>query len=64
MPKANSEFWREKFEGNMRRDELARSALAKRGWQIRTVWEHELRADLHGTALMIATEIALMRSGA
>lgn len=40
-PKKNAEFWREKIEGNRRRDEDTDTRLADAGWLAIRVWEHE-----------------------
>ncbi|TLQ48346.1 very short patch repair endonuclease [Streptomyces marianii] len=41
----NSEFWREKIEGNRRRDAETDSLLRDAGWQVIRVWEHEDPAE-------------------
>ena len=40
-PKNNASFWREKIEGNVRRDRDTDARLALAGWQVIRVWEHE-----------------------
>lgn len=40
-PKQNAEFWREKIEGNRRRDADTDRRLAEAGWLVVRVWEHE-----------------------
>ena len=40
-PKANAEFWREKIEGNRKRDADTNHRLTKAGWLVIRVWEHE-----------------------
>lgn len=40
-PKSNAEFWREKIEGNARRDREQDEALREAGWDVIRVWEHE-----------------------
>lgn len=40
-PKANAEFWREKFEANRRRDDDTDRQLAASGWCCIRIWEHE-----------------------
>ena len=41
-PKSNIRFWLDKFDSNVRRDKLARSALRKAGWRVLVVWECEV----------------------
>lgn len=40
-PKANADWWREKLEGNMRRDADATARLRQDGWAVLRFWEHE-----------------------
>ena len=41
-PKSNIRFWLDKFDSNVRRDKVARSALRKAGWHVHVVWECEV----------------------
>lgn len=43
MPKSRVDFWSEKLEGNRRRDERNKRALAREGWRVLTIWECQLR---------------------
>lgn len=43
IPAARPEFWREKLEGNARRDRRNDLALKDAGWRIAIVWECALR---------------------
>lgn len=40
-PKANSEWWREKLDANVRRDRATDQSLAEAGWSVVRIWEHE-----------------------
>ncbi|NGY65558.1 very short patch repair endonuclease [Lentzea sp. NEAU-D13] len=40
-PKNNAQFWRDKIEGNRRRDVDTDARLAQEGWLAVRVWEHE-----------------------
>ena len=44
-PRSNVSFWRNKIEGNMRRDRRTRRQLAGMGWRVRTVWECSIRKE-------------------
>lgn len=37
-PKANGEFWQEKFRQNVERDRKSLSELASRGWDAMVIW--------------------------
>ena len=42
MPKSRLEFWGPKLEGNRKRDDRNKKALAREGWKVLTLWECEL----------------------
>ena len=42
-PKSNAEFWREKIEANISRDQRKEAQLKDMGWNVLVVWECELR---------------------
>lgn len=44
-PKTRTEFWLEKFERNVRNDELHRQQLEDMGWKVITIWECQLKRD-------------------
>lgn len=43
IPKSRVEFWREKLEGNARRDSRNERALRQIGWGVMTIWECQTR---------------------
>ncbi|MCK9538039.1 very short patch repair endonuclease [Dokdonella sp.] len=49
-PATNSQFWAEKFAGNVRRDNANRHALIAEGWRVATIWECALRNLDHVSA--------------
>ncbi len=40
-PTTNRVYWKQKIEGNRRRDESTATALERDGWTVVRVWEHE-----------------------
>lgn len=42
-PKNNAEFWRQKIETNISRDQRNKAQLRDMGWNVLIVWECELR---------------------
>ncbi len=42
MPKNNSEFWKQKLQGNKNRDGYVSKMLKRDQWLVIRVWEHEL----------------------
>ena len=44
-PKSNTSFWQEKFERNVRRDNIALERLDEAGWRTLIVWECVLKGE-------------------
>ncbi|MBY5839832.1 DNA mismatch endonuclease Vsr [Rhizobium leguminosarum] len=38
-PKAHAEYWQQKFDDNVRRDEVSQSRLEALGWTVLVIWE-------------------------
>jgi DNA mismatch endonuclease, patch repair protein len=43
VPASNRQFWQEKLESNVERDDLAVLVLVALGWRVATIWECALR---------------------
>ncbi|XDF35150.1 very short patch repair endonuclease [Paracidovorax avenae] len=52
-PKTNSDFWRLKFEGNVRRDARNVALLGEQGWRVAIVWECALKRSVDDVAQTI-----------
>lgn len=48
-PKTNQEFWNKKFSRNIERDGEVTRYYKENDWNIKRVWEHEIRNDLEQT---------------
>jgi len=59
-PRENAAWWRTKLEANMARDRDTDARLAKTGWVVVRVWEHE---EPHRAASRIASAVAASRTG-
>lgn len=46
MPKSNTAFWQKKLEGNIKRDQEVNEYYMKNNWNIKRIWEHEIKNDL------------------
>jgi DNA mismatch endonuclease (patch repair protein) len=46
MPKSNTKFWRAKILRNVARDKQVDRSLARLGWKVMRVWEHEIRFNM------------------
>ena len=44
-PSVNQSYWGPKLRRNVERDRIADAALARAGWRVIRVWEHEAVAD-------------------
>lgn len=44
-PKSRTEFWQNKFEANVRRDQRCRRMLRKLGWKTVVVWTCQIKKD-------------------
>mgnify|MGYP001163553444 CR=1 FL=1 len=42
LPKSNVEYWRQKFEKNVSRDQKKEWSLIEMGWDVLTIWECSL----------------------
>lgn len=48
-PKANSDWWVQKLEKNVRRDKETTERLQELGWRVLRFWEHEDPRDVAAT---------------
>ena len=51
MPKSNVEYWENKLYRNRERDARNQEELKEMGWKVITVWECELKKDVHEETL-------------
>ena len=42
-PKSRQEFWKEKFQHNIKRDKKKRDELERLGWKVLIIWECQLK---------------------
>jgi DNA mismatch endonuclease (patch repair protein) len=61
-PRANAQFWADKLDANVARDRRIVDTLQNDGWDVVTVWEHEIRPDVAPRAHRLAMEIKSRRS--
>lgn len=46
MPKTNVEYWEPKLKRNVERDREVDEYYRKLGWNIKRIWEHEVKHDI------------------
>ena len=56
-PKSNAEFWKEKIETNIARDNNNYKKLEREGWKILIVWECEIKNNYDKTMRKIKEEL-------
>lgn len=52
-PRANADFWEQKFQGNVRRDARHAALLRDQGWRVAVVWECALKHSVDDTARIV-----------
>ena len=50
-------YWKQKIEGNRRRDRRNFSRLRRDGWTVIRIWEHDVQRDLNGCINRIETAV-------
>ncbi len=58
MPKTRMEFWVDKLQKNVERDQRNMEALQDDGWQALILWECEIKTDLESVAAKIQRFLA------
>jgi DNA mismatch endonuclease (patch repair protein) len=56
-PKSNVEFWKEKFERNIRRDKEVNEQLKREGWNVLRFWQKEIQEDVSRCADIVEAEL-------
>lgn len=56
-PKTRTEFWLEKFDKNVKNDQLKQEKPRELGWKVIVIWECEIKKDLIKTMEWLEQEI-------
>lgn len=56
-PKTRTEFWLEKFDKNVKNDQIKQEKLRELGWKVIVIWECELKKDFIRTMEWLEQEI-------
>ena len=56
-PKTRTEFWLEKFDKNVKNDQIKQEKLRELGWKVIVIWECEIKKDLIKTMEWFEQEI-------
>ncbi|MFB6305382.1 MAG: very short patch repair endonuclease [Flavobacteriales bacterium] len=57
VPRNNVEFWKNKFQKNMKRDKRKEQDLINYGWKVITVWECKIKKELDEQVERIKSEL-------
>lgn len=47
QPKSNQEYWEKKLQRNQQRDIEVNEYYLSHGWNIKRIWEHEIKKDFY-----------------
>ena len=56
-PETRKKFWKEKLNGNVKRDREVNRLLEKEGWKVLRFWEHQIRKSAEKAAKKIMQEL-------
>lgn len=48
-PKTRTEFWLDKFDRNVKNDQIKQEKMKELGWRVIVIWECELKKNFQGT---------------
>lgn len=57
IPNTNFDFWKQKLEGNRKRDEEITVYYKDINWKVVRIWEHDIREDLEAVIQKIISQI-------
>ena len=57
MPKTHTDFWKRKFEQNVKNDLANHKKLRNLGWHVIILWECEIKEDFEQLIKMIENEM-------
>ena len=56
-PKTRTEFWLEKFDKNVKNDQIKQEKLRELGWKVLVIWECELKRSFQETMDKVEKEL-------
>lgn len=56
-PKTRTEFWLEKFDKNVKNDQIKQEKLRELGWKVIVIWECELKRSFQKTMDKVEKEL-------
>ncbi|MGE8203046.1 very short patch repair endonuclease [Heyndrickxia sp. NPDC080065] len=61
QPKSNQEYWKKKLLRNQQRDKEVNDYYNSHGWNVKRIWEHEIKKDFYGAVDEIADFIEIIK---
>jgi len=61
-PATNKMFWRDKINGNVKRDREINATFKESGWKVMRFWEHDIRKNVKKCCAKILHEVRKRRS--
>lgn len=58
IPHSNRPYWKQKIDGNKKRDRLVNRELNNAGWRVRRVWEHSIKKSSTSVVARIKRALA------
>lgn len=62
QPKTRTQFWLNKINGNVARDQRNTELLESLGWQVIRIWEHEIKESLEESVTRVVAFLEKQRS--
>lgn len=56
-PETNADFWKQKIDGNVERDNKMTERLRADSWRVIRFWEHDIRKNLNKCCRHVLTEL-------
>ena len=60
-PKTRTEFWMNKINGNIARDQKNTEVLEAQGWKVLRIWEHEIKSSLEDSVAKVIDTVEKQR---
>ncbi len=61
MPKSRTDFWKQKFKDNVKRDIIAQRQLRRAGWQVLIVWQCQVERSPQSVANRLSNRLSHIR---
>lgn len=62
LPRTRAQFWQDKINGNVVRDQRNNETLRSQGWLVIRIWEHDIKASLDECIGRVVTVLEKQRS--